>query len=354
MNATGTAQAADREGRSAFPRATLPIVLVGAMTATLSLTGPVDAAWALLERTPAKPQQPRPPARTQAEAQRTAPAAAVPPAPATYVVAAGDTVSGIAERFGLSTPAVLALNGLGWRSLIHPGQTLRLLPAVAAPPPAAAPAPTDAATGSYVIQRGDTMWGVAARFGVSTARLLAVNGLVSSSIIYPGQRIVVPGGTPMVRVSATTPAAGSAAARVPSPGPALSADAESNARTIIRVGRSLGVPEHGIVVALAAAAQESGLRNLPYGDRDSVGLFQQRPSTGWGTPAQLSDPAYAARLFYGGPTGPNLGRTRGLLDIPGWQDLSVTQAAQAVQISAFPDRYAQWETAARGWVARYS
>jgi hypothetical protein len=62
------------------------------------------------------------------------------------------------------------------------------------------------------------------------------------------------------------------------------------------------------------------------------------------------DPAYAARAFYGGANNPNAGRTRGLLDIPGWQGMSVTQAAQAVQISAYPDAYAKWEVSARAWL----
>ena len=127
---------------------------------------------------------------------------------------------------------------------------------------------------------------------------------------------------------------------------------ESNAQIIIDVGRSLGVPDRGIIIALAAAMQESSLRNIDYGDRDSVGLFQQRPSTGWGTVAQLTTPSYAAQLFYGGPSNPNKGKTRGLLDISGWQSMTLTQAAQAVQISAYPDAYAKWEASATAWLAQ--
>src|SRR5690606_42079432 len=89
-------------------------------------------------------------------------------------------------------------------------------------------------------------------------------------------------------------------------------------------------------------------------DLDSVGLFQQEPSAGWGTVAQLTNPDYAARLFFGGPNNPNAGVTRGLLEIPGWRGMTVTQAAQAVQISAFPDAYAKWETSARAWLAQLS
>ena len=94
------------------------------------------------------------------------------------------------------------------------------------------------------------------------------------------------------------------------------------------------------------------MRNVRYGDRDSLGLFQQRPSTGWGTPDQILDPRFAATAFYGGPHNPNAGRTRGLLDIPGWTSMTVTQAAQAVQISAYPDAYAKWEASARAWLAQ--
>ncbi|TPX00513.1 hypothetical protein FJ656_32410, partial [Schumannella luteola] len=103
---------------------------------------------------------------------------------------------------------------------------------------------------------------------------------------------------------------------------------------------------------LAAAMQESSLRNIDYGDRDSLGLFQQRPSTGWGTPDQILNASHAARLFYGGPSNPNKGKTRGLLDIAGWQSMSLTQAAQAVQISAYPNAYAKWETSATSWLAQ--
>ena len=108
----------------------------------------------------------------------------------------------------------------------------------------------------------------------------------------------------------------------------------------------------GIVIALAAAAQESSLRNVQFGDRDSLGLFQQRPSQGWGTPAQVLDPVRATKAFFGGSSNPNTGLTIGLLDIPGWTSMSVTVAAQAVQKSAHPDAYAKWETSARAWLSQ--
>jgi murein DD-endopeptidase MepM/ murein hydrolase activator NlpD len=117
------------------------------------------------------------------------------------------------------------------------------------------------------------------------------------------------------------------------------------ASTIIAVGRGLGVPARGWVVALAAGMQESGLRPLPYGDRDSLGVFQQR--TAWGTVTQRMQPKSAARMFF---TGGHAGQ-RGLLDVAGWQQLPVTVAAQAVQVSAYPDAYAKWEPLAVKLVA---
>lgn len=105
----------------------------------------------------------------------------------------------------------------------------------------------------------------------------------------------------------------------------------ANAATIAAVGIRRRVPERGIVVALATALQESKLLNLDYGDRDSLGLFQQRPSQGWGTPEQIRDPRYAAHRFYAA-----------LLRVPGWQNMRVTDAAQRVQRSAFPEAYEKW------------
>lgn len=297
-------------------------------------------------------------------ASASAPRTTVAATPATYRVQSGDTISGIAARFGLSTAAVLAMNGLSWKSLIFPGQVLALAqaaPAAAPAAPAPAPAAPDAATTTYSVVSGDTISGIAGRFGVTTRAVLAANGLSASSLIFPGQTIRIPGMT-TAALDAPSPAPAAAPAPVAAPAPlptasagqvvALTDEMRANAQLIIRIGRQQGVPDQGIVVALAAAAQESGLRNVRYGDRDSLGLFQQRPSMGWGTPDEVLDPTRATLAFYGGAGNPNAGRTRGLLDIPGWMGMSVTQAAQAVQISAFPDAYGKWETSARSWLAQ--
>jgi hypothetical protein len=116
----------------------------------------------------------------------------------------------------------------------------------------------------------------------------------------------------------------------------LELDQARNATTIAAVGKRMGLPDHAVSIALATAYLESGLRNLAHGDRDSLGLFQQRPSQGWGTPAQIMTPHYAAAAFY-----------RHLARVPGWQVISVTDAAQHVQRSALPNGYAHFESEAR-------
>lgn len=121
----------------------------------------------------------------------------------------------------------------------------------------------------------------------------------------------------------------------------------ANAADIIAVGKGMGVPERGIIIALMTSLQENALENTPDGDRDSVGLFQQRPSAGWGTAEQVHDPKYAAAAFYGGPKGPNKGNPPGLLDYPGWESKGLGEAAQTVQISAYPYEYSKWENTAR-------
>ncbi|MFJ8795100.1 C40 family peptidase [Streptomyces sp. NPDC102462] len=105
-----------------------------------------------------------------------------------------------------------------------------------------------------------------------------------------------------------------------------------NAEAIQATGVAMKVPARGQIVALATALQESGLRNLDYGDRDSLGLFQQRPSQGWGSATEIRKPVYASTKFY-----------EALLKVSGWQSMTVVQAAQAVQKSGYPEAYAKWE-----------
>lgn len=116
----------------------------------------------------------------------------------------------------------------------------------------------------------------------------------------------------------------------------LALEQAANASTIAAVAHQRGLPNHAVTVALATSLQETKLRNLPFGDLDSVGLFQQRPSQGWGPAQQLLDPVYAAGAFY-----------THLVQVPGWQALPVAEAAQAVQRSADGTAYARWEPVAR-------
>jgi hypothetical protein len=135
----------------------------------------------------------------------------------------------------------------------------------------------------------------------------------------------------------------------------LTAAQMANAQVVVRTGLALGVPRRALVIAVATAMQESTLLNLASGvlpesldlpnqgvgwDHDSVGLFQQRPSAGWGPVDRLMDPSYAAARFY-----------EALLEVPGWPDMALTDAAQAVQMSAFPYAYAQHEDRATQVVA---
>lgn len=105
----------------------------------------------------------------------------------------------------------------------------------------------------------------------------------------------------------------------------------ANAATITAVGVRRNMPERAVVVALATALQESKLENREDGDRDSIGLFQQRPSQGWGTPDQIQDPRYSADHFY-----------TALKKVKGYQKMRVTDAAQRVQRSAYPNAYQKW------------
>lgn len=122
----------------------------------------------------------------------------------------------------------------------------------------------------------------------------------------------------------------------------LDEEQAANAATITAVGLRRGIPERGLVVALATAWQESKLHNIDYGDRDSLGLFQQRPSQGWGTEEEVLDPRYASNKFF-----------EKLERIPGWEDMRITDAAQAVQLSAYPEEYQQWAEDSQVMVSAY-
>lgn len=116
----------------------------------------------------------------------------------------------------------------------------------------------------------------------------------------------------------------------------LTVEQAENASLIAAIGVRRGMPARAVSIALATAYQESDLRNLDHGDRDSLGLFQQRPSQGWGSTDEVQDPTYASNAFYDA-----------LEQVDGYQDLEITVAAQAVQRSGFPEAYADHEADAR-------
>ncbi|MEU4448137.1 C40 family peptidase [Actinosynnema sp. NPDC050801] len=115
----------------------------------------------------------------------------------------------------------------------------------------------------------------------------------------------------------------------------LADDQLTTVANIISIGREKGLPPLAWQIAIQAGMTESGLRSLDYGDRDSLGIFQMRPSMGWGTPQQVTDPRYAVNKFY-----------EVLLKLPDWQEQRPGDSAQDVERSAFPDRYHKWEAMA--------
>ncbi|MFI6264708.1 hypothetical protein [Micromonospora sp. NPDC051006] len=126
----------------------------------------------------------------------------------------------------------------------------------------------------------------------------------------------------------------------------LNDEQTKNVKAIIAATKKSGLDERAAVISIATSLQESKLENLGHlgdmNDHDSLGLFQQRPSSGWGTPEQITDPEYSTMAFQ-----------KGLKQVDGWQDMPLTEAAQTVQVSAYPDAYAQWEQQAADLVAQY-
>jgi hypothetical protein len=155
------------------------------------------------------------------------------------------------------------------------------------------------------------------RWGAGLAVLIALAGYLTVQYLTGGT------GVPMCRV-ASGPGGGESYEFTP--------EQAVNAATISAAGTTKGLPERAVAIALATALQESGLRNLKHGDRDSLGLFQQRPSQGWGTRKQIMDPTYAAGVFY-----------KHLVKVPGYTKLPLTVAAQRVQRSGYPEAYAKHE-----------
>jgi hypothetical protein len=169
---------------------------------------------------------------------------------------------------------------------------------------------------------------IRARVIVGTT-LVLVLGVAGYFIITSVQRIITPPPAPGCQAGSGTQAL------------TLDTDQAAIAATIAGVAARHELPRRAVTIALAAALQESKLHNLSYGDRDSVGIFQQRPSQGWGPAVRLQDPVYATTRFFAA-----------LTQVHGYASMPVSQAAQDVQHSADGSAYAQWTDMA-GQLAGY-
>ncbi|WP_461023439.1 hypothetical protein [Thalassiella azotivora] len=159
-------------------------------------------------------------------------------------------------------------------------------------------------------------------------RVLAASLAVGVLAAGVGALVAVTGDPVVVRETCTASAGGESHDLAP--------DQAANAATITAIAVQRGLPARAATIALATAVQESKLRNIDYGDRDSVGLFQQRPSQGWGTVEQIMDPVYSTNAFYDG-----------LVRVDGYESMEITVAAQTVQRSGFPEAYADHEPEGR-------
>ena len=170
------------------------------------------------------------------------------------------------------------------------------------------------------------------------AVLLTTVTTVMSSTMSGAAGICIENGSPALSVDP---------AQLPDSVEGMSEEQLSNAAIIMKAGEEAGLGERAQLIGIMTAMQESTLNNLDGGDRDSVGLFQQRPSQGWGTVEQLADPTYAARAFFQGVDAANGSHVPGLADLAGWESMTLTGAAQAVQLSGYPEAYATHEASAR-------
>jgi len=178
--------------------------------------------------------------------------------------------------------------------------------------------------------------GTASGSGSGSSRARAVGLLVAAFLLLAIAVVAVYGILRSRGVAPPTPGQQRCVATANGSSTALSLDQAHYASIIVGVSVKRDLPPRAATIALATAYQETGIRNLDYGDRDSVGLFQQRPSQGWGTEKQLMDPYYATNKFY------NV-----LVKVKNWTKRDITQVAQAVQRSAYPDAYRDHEGDAR-------
>jgi LysM repeat protein len=308
-----------------------------------------------------------------------------------YVIQSGDTLASVALRFGISETSLKEANEMSESASLTAGDVLRIPGTRQVTAPRAIPTiqAAHAASQSRVIWAHLESSSSQNDPGRPSAQLAAVpeddqdasqaDSDSAAEVVdplnidipaAPKLRVVKPPPPPPPPPPAAVPKAPSSSSSSSSssgsssqPAPATRQPVSGNvvqlrhdwqrdhARTVIRVGRDLGVPDYGIVIALATAMQESSFRNIQTAvDHDSLGLFQQRPAW-WGTPEQLTDPVYATTAFFKGARGMNGGWSRGLLGVSGWQNMSVRDAAHRVQRSAHPDLVQRWEASAWAWLA---
>ncbi|HEU5325537.1 MAG TPA: LysM peptidoglycan-binding domain-containing protein [Candidatus Limnocylindria bacterium] len=226
------------------------------------------------------------------------------------VVQRGDTLSGISKRQGVAISDIVALNGLADPNRIYVGQRLRLTapapaaPAAAAPPAPAAPAAATApSTTVHTVARGESLWTIARRYGVSVSAIVAANGISNPSRIYGGQQLTIPGTAPApapAAPAATPPAASTPSAPAMPPSMArLVAGRDAMRQLIVAEAQRFGVPP---AFALAVAWQESGWRQEVVSSAGAVGVMQLMPATGaWvaeamlGTPVDINDTTHNVR-----------------------------------------------------------
>src|SRR5919205_11245 len=288
------------------PRPGLP--LIAATTATLPAVMLSSLAVAQPAAAEARPATVPATLAAAIEAQAAAakagfiPAASVPAAlpsglqptratPAAHTVVRGDTVSGIAHRYGLSTSAVLRLNNLKSNSVIYPGQRIKLTGA-AAPARSAAAAPARTAAGTYTVKSGDTLGGIAARHGVRLADILSANRLKVTATIYPGQKLVIPGKASAVQpASSVTPLVPSSFLGYTYPAAVVSSANKNKAllnaspvpslaqmqSIVADTARRMGVDP---ALAQAFAYQESGFNQRAVSPANAIGTMQVIPSSG--------------------------------------------------------------------------
>lgn len=221
------------------------------------------------------------------------------------IVKGGDTLTGISKRQGVAISDIVALNGLADANRIYVGQRLRMVaptpaPAAGSPPGPAAPAPT-AAAHVHTVARGESLWTIARRYGVSVSAIVGANAIANPSRIYGGQQLTIPGGAPATPVAApAAPAsAAPAAPAMPASMAARVAARDAVRQLIVTEAQRFGVPP---ALALAVAWQESGWRQQVVSSAGAVGIMQLMPATAaWvgeamlGTPVDIHDPTHNAR-----------------------------------------------------------